>query len=150
MKPWRAQNRRFSLCPVPHALATHYFLRLTRARGGCFLSGRKALLNDFWYFSSSKSTIKEKFLYDSSRANDVRPYSIESKLCQHPKQKIRLLIRFFFCIYRRKRKSYEKENAEIEISRSAEHDKGSAPLNAPPFEKGGRKLYDDEIFYFLP
>ena len=150
MKPWRAQNRRFSLCPVPHALATHYFLRLTRARGGCFLRGRKALLNDFWYFSSSKSTIKEKFLYDSSRANDVRPYSIESKLCQHPKQKIRLLIRFFFCIYRRKRKSYEKENAEIEISRSAEHDKGSAPLNAPPFEKGGRKLYDDEIFYFLP
>ena len=119
-------------------------------QGECFLRGRKALLNDFWYFSSSKSTIKEKFLYDSSRANDVRPYSIESKLCQHPKQKIRLLIRFFFCIYRRKRKSYEKENAEIEISRSAEHDKGSAPLNAPPFEKGGRKLYDDEIFYFLP
>ena len=88
-----------------------WFARLTRARGGCFLRGRKALLNDFWYFSSSKSTIKEKYLYVSSRANDVRPYSIESKLCQHPKQKIRLLIRFFFCIYRRKRKSYEKENA---------------------------------------
>ena len=40
--------------------------RLTRARGRCFLRGRKALLNDFWYFSSVKSTIKEKFLYDSS------------------------------------------------------------------------------------
>ena len=89
--------------------------RLTRARGGCFLRGRKALLNDFWYFWSRKSTIKEKYLYISSRANDVRPYSIESKLCQHPKQKIRLLIRFFFCIYRRKRKSYKKENAGMKF-----------------------------------
>ena len=26
--------------------------------------GAKALLNDFWYFSSLKSTIKEKYLYD--------------------------------------------------------------------------------------
>jgi hypothetical protein len=34
-----------------------------------------------------KSAIKEKFLYVSSLANDVCPYSIESKLCQHPKQK---------------------------------------------------------------
>ena len=50
---------------MPHALATHYFLRLTRARGRRFLRGRKALLNDFWYFSSLKSTIKEKLLYDT-------------------------------------------------------------------------------------
>ena len=32
-------------------------------------------LCDFWYFWSYKSTIKEKFLYVSSRANDVRPLS---------------------------------------------------------------------------
>ena len=69
--------------------------RLTRARGGCFLRGgginqctqcvgwrrrdrgEKALLNDFWYFWSRKSTIKEKYLYVSLRANDVRPYSIK-------------------------------------------------------------------------
>ena len=49
-------------------------VRLTRARGGSFLRGRKALLNDFWYFSSLKSTIREKLLYDSSQANNVRPY----------------------------------------------------------------------------
>ena len=42
-----------------------WLARLTRARGGCFLRGRKALLNDFWYFWSHKSTIKEKLLYDS-------------------------------------------------------------------------------------
>jgi hypothetical protein len=30
--------------------------------------------------------------------------------------------------------------AHWSISRSAERDKGSAPLTAPPFEKGGRKL----------
>ena len=67
LKPWGAQNRRLLLYFVSHALATHYFLRLTRARGGCFLRGRKALLNDFWYFSSRKSTIREKFLHVSSR-----------------------------------------------------------------------------------
>ena len=66
-----AQNRRLSLCPLPHSLATHYFLRLTRARGGSFLRGRKALLNDFWYFSSQKSTIKEKFLYFKDNTSSV-------------------------------------------------------------------------------
>ena len=35
-------------------------------QGRCFLRGWKALLNDFWYFWSYKSTIKEKLLYDSS------------------------------------------------------------------------------------
>ena len=60
LKSWRAQSRRLSLCPLQHALATHYFLRLTRARGRRFLRGWKILLNDFWYFSSLKSTIKCK------------------------------------------------------------------------------------------
>ena len=36
-----------------------WLARLTRARGGCFLRGWKALLNDFWYFSSLKSTIRK-------------------------------------------------------------------------------------------
>ena len=56
----RAQNYRFLLCSVPYTLATHCFLRLTRARGRRFLRGWKILLNDFWYFSSLKSTIKQK------------------------------------------------------------------------------------------
>ena len=60
MRLRRERYCRLLLCHVPHALATHYFLRLTRARGGCFLRGWKALLNDFWYFWSYKSTIREK------------------------------------------------------------------------------------------
>ena len=52
-----------------------WLVRLTRARGRRYIRGRKALLYDFWYFSSLKSTIKEKFLYDFSRANNVRPLS---------------------------------------------------------------------------
>ena len=53
---------------MPFAARTRHawLARLTRARGRRFLRGRKALLNDFWYFSSQKSTIKEKLLYDSS------------------------------------------------------------------------------------
>ena len=44
-----------------------WLARLTRARRRWF--GRRTaqvLLADFWYFSSQKSTIKEKLLYDSS------------------------------------------------------------------------------------
>ena len=63
----------FLLCLLPHTLATHYFLRLTRARGRRFLRGRKALLNDFWYFWSYKSTIKQKLLYVSTAAASRRP-----------------------------------------------------------------------------
>ncbi len=53
---------------LPRAARTRHawLARLTRARGRRFLRGWKILLNDFWYFSSLKSTIKEKFLYVSS------------------------------------------------------------------------------------
>ena len=39
-----------------------WLVRLTRARGRRYIRGRKALLYDFWYFWSRKSTIREKFL----------------------------------------------------------------------------------------
>ena len=67
----------------------------------------------------------------------------------------RLFIRFFFCTCRRKRKSYQKENAERKFRtlRSA-HPGSATPTHTlrvcvnshrcrwttPPFEKGGRKL----------
>ena len=60
------KNYRFYLCPFAARTCHAWLARLTRARGRCFLRGRKALLNDFWYFSSRKSTKKEKFLYVSS------------------------------------------------------------------------------------
>ena len=40
--------------------------RLTRARGVSSQREGNALFDDFWYFSSRKSTIKEKFIYDTS------------------------------------------------------------------------------------
>ena len=58
MRLRRERYCRLLLCHVPHALATHYFLRLTRARGVSFQREGKALFDDFWYFSSQKSTIK--------------------------------------------------------------------------------------------
>ena len=67
--------RRVAKLPIfttlPRAARTRHawLARLTRARGRRFLRGRKALLNDFWYFSSQKSTIKEKFRYVSYRAS---------------------------------------------------------------------------------
>ncbi|MBQ8382956.1 MAG: hypothetical protein IJX47_07125 [Clostridia bacterium] len=38
------------------------------------------------------------------------------------------------------KKKLSKKKRRKSISRSAERDKGYAPLTAPPFEKGGRKL----------
>ena len=67
LKPQRAAKPPI-LALLCAARTRHAWLaRLTRARGGCFLRGWKALLNDFWYFSSLKSTIKEKYFYVSSR-----------------------------------------------------------------------------------
>ena len=56
LKSWgAAKSPAFALPRV--ARTCHAWLaRLTRARGRCFLRGWKILLNDFWYFSSLKST----------------------------------------------------------------------------------------------
>ena len=62
--------------------------RLTRARGRRFLRGRKALLNDFWYFWSRKSTRKEKLLYDSLRRQQATALRTKPKHNQQTKQKI--------------------------------------------------------------
>ena len=81
MKLWGAKTTDLHHYSVPHELATHYFLRLTRARGRRFLRGRKALLNDFWYFWSCKSTIKEKLLqvsFRTSEKNIVRKFAYVS------------------------------------------------------------------------
>ena len=88
----------------------------------------------------SKKRDKKVSLCFYTAAASRRP-TREPKSRQQPKQKIKTSTRFFFCICRRKRKSYQKENAVAEISRSAERDKSYALLMAPPFEKGGRKLY---------
>ena len=73
LKSWRAQNCRFLLCPRAARTRHAWLARLTRARGKRFQREWNALFDDFWYFWSYKSTIKEKLLYDSSRANNVAP-----------------------------------------------------------------------------
>ena len=111
-----------------------WLARLTRARGGSFLRGRKALLNDFWYFWSHKSTIKEKFLYvkdnTSSTAIAVPLLPLEKAL--YP---------LFLLHIQAQKKKLPKRKRRKEISRSAERDKSYALLTAPPSPKGGRKLY---------
>ena len=62
------------------------------------------------------------------------PYKLKPKHNQQTKQEIKSFIRFFFCIYRRKRKSYQKENADGEISRFAKRDH-RCRWTTPPFKK---------------
>ena len=53
----------------------------------------------------------------------------------------KLLAAFLFDTIGANRKAWQKRNAIRKISRSAERDKGSAILTAPPFEKGVRKIF---------
>ena len=116
-------------------------MRLTRARGKSSQRERNALFDDFWYFWSRKSTIKEKFLYVSSRVVEgADPYKIKPKSRQQPKEKSNLHSLFLLQNQAQKKK-LSKRKRRKEISHSAERDKGDLPLTQPPFEKGGRKLY---------
>ena len=66
-----------TISPLPHALATHYFVRLTRARGRRFLRGWKILLNDFCRaFGHSKAREKKSFFKVSSRETNGLPYNL--------------------------------------------------------------------------
>ena len=67
------------------------------------------------------------------------PYKLKPKYSQQPKQKIYAYPLFLLHIQAQKKK-LSKRKRRKKISRSAERDKSSALLIAPPFEKGGRKL----------
>ena len=60
------QNRRLSRCLFAACTCHAWLARPTRARGKSSQREGNALFDDFWYFSSQKSTIKEKLHYDSS------------------------------------------------------------------------------------
>ena len=87
---------------------------LTNARSalvGVAETGGKALLNDFWYFSSPKSTRKEKLLYVSSRETTGLPYYPNPEFHQQPKEKLISLSAFSFAYAGAKEKAIKKENA---------------------------------------
>ena len=62
MKLWGAKTTDLHHYSVPHELATHYFLRLTRARGERFQREWNALFDDFCRaFGHSKAREREKY-----------------------------------------------------------------------------------------
>ncbi len=98
-----------------------WLARLTRARRKRYIREGNALLYDFWYFWSYKSTIKEKVSLSIFTCEQCSPLPCEFKVQYAAKRKNQSPILFFFCICRRKRKSYQKEKRRYEISCSAEH-----------------------------
>ena len=125
--------------------------RLTRARGKSSQREGNALFDDFWYFWSRKSTIKEKFLYVSSRANDVRPYH-DPKCRQQPKEKSNLHSLFLLQNQAQKKK-LSKRKRRNKLSRSAEHDEsyacprlGDADTHAPRMCQFPPLSVDDTAF----
>ena len=88
------QNHRLSLCHRAAHTCHARLARLTRARGRRFLRGWKILLNDFWYFSSQKSTIKKScfmILHGSSRRRPLQDKT--QSIANRKKQKICTLSR---------------------------------------------------------
>ena len=69
-----------------------------------------------------KSTIREKFLYDTSlleffsRANIVRPYHAKSKSPQQPKEKIKTPYAFSFAYTGAKEKVIKKKTPEEDFA----------------------------------
>ena len=137
LKSWGAAKPPTFALPFTARTCHARFARLTRARGKSSQREGNALFDDFWYFWSRKSTIKEKFLYVSSRANDVRPYH-DPKCRQQPKEKSNLHSLFLLQNQAQKKK-LSKRKRRNKLSRSAEHDH-RCRWTPPPFEKGGRKL----------
>ena len=104
--------------------------------------------------------MREKLLYVSSRVvegadpclGDANthaphmcqfPYKIKPKYSQQTKQKIKVPSAFSFDEKGAKEKATKKENAEIEISRSAERDEDSASSTSQAFKKAWPKLYGE-------
>ena len=77
------------------------------------------------------------FLYGGSKPP---PYS-RTKVPSTAKTKDKNLYPLFLLHMQAQKKKLSKRKRRVEISRSAERDKSYALLMAPPFEKGGRKLY---------
>ena len=61
----------------------------------------------------SKAREEEKLLYDSSRANNVRPYHMNLKYSMQPKEKIKALSAFSFAIATAKEKAIKKKSADM-------------------------------------
>ena len=76
------------------------------------------------------------------------PYKLKPKYSQQPKQDIKSFIRFFFCIYRRKRKSYQKENAGMRFRalRSTTADTGGSCKPLKRLERNFNKKKAGENF----
>ena len=69
-----------------------------------------------------------------------RPLQDKAQSAVNSQRKNQISIRFFFCKIRRKRKSYQKENADIEVSRFAERDH-RCRWTTPPFKKKAGENY---------
>ena len=98
------------------------------------------LLYDFWYFSSVKSTRKEKVSLCIIAGERCSPLQAKTRVQQTSKIKDICPSAFSFDEEGAKEKAIKKKSADEELSHSAERDKGDLPLPQPPFEKGGRKL----------
>ena len=130
--------------------------RLTRARGRRFLRGWKILLNDFWYFSSLKSTIKKSYFMIFLGRRGADPclgdadthaphmcqfaYKIKPKYSQQTKQKIKVHFAFSFDEEGAKEKATKKKTPKEDFalcgvltqSRRRRHTR-SAYVSIPPF-----------------
>ncbi len=92
-------------------------------QGECFLRGRKALLNDFWYFWSHKSTIRKKYLYVSSRETTGLPYYQNPNFINSQSKRLNPHSLFLLHMQAQKKKLSKRKRRDREISRSAERDR---------------------------
>ena len=93
----------------------------------------------FGTFGHAKVREKESY-FKHLAGEQCSPLQDKVGVQQTAKRKNQMLFSLFLLHIQAQKKKLSKRKRRKKISRSAERDKGSAPLNAPPFEKGGRKL----------
>ena len=130
--------RNYRLAPLTRAARTRHALLLATNSCTPRRFGRRTarvLLADFCRaFGHSKAREEEKLLYDSSRANNVRPYHVNLKYSMQPKEKIKALSAFSFAIAAAKEKAIKKKSADMRF-RALRSTTRALPIDLQAFEK---------------
>ena len=127
LKSWRAAKLPTFAISFATRTCHAWLVRLTRARGKSSQREGNALFDDFWYFSSLKSTIKRKYLYvkDNTSSTAIAVPLLPQEKALYP---------LFLLQKQAQKKKLSKRKRRNEISCSAEHDRRHRRL-VQAFEK---------------
>ena len=113
---------------------SRYFRRSDNTPFGRDAAAEVSMTADKRWHGFHLSTIREKLHYDSSRANNVRPYHVNLKYSMQPKEKIKALSAFSFAYAGAKEKAIKKKSADMRF-RALRSTTRALPIDLQAFDK---------------